>query len=138
MHVFESEPEEAAATAKWIAERIKEGVAPEATAVLVRSENELQRAAEAVRLSGAEGVMVAQMHDAKGREFRTVAVMACDANVIPREERILSATDARSLREVYDTERHLLYVAATRAREFLWTSACNPASEFLEDLMEAS
>jgi superfamily I DNA/RNA helicase len=32
-------------------------------------------------------------------------------------------------------ERHLLYVACTRARDHLWVSAVDPASEFLEDLM---
>ena len=35
--------------------------------------------------------------------------------------------------EVYDTERHLLYVACTRAREFLHVSGVAPASEFLAD-----
>jgi DNA helicase IV len=34
--------------------------------------------------------------------------MACDDEVIP--------LDAADLREVYETERHLLYVACTRAR----------------------
>lgn len=76
------------------------------------------------------------MHDAKGREFRAVAVMACDADVLPSETRLLEATDDRALKEIYDTERHLLYVAATRARERLWISASETCSEFLEDLME--
>ncbi|RWO41338.1 MAG: ATP-dependent helicase [Mesorhizobium sp.] len=64
------------------------------------------------------------MHDAKGREFRAVAVIACDADVLPSERRLLEASDERALKEIYDTERHLLYVAATRARERLWLSAC--------------
>jgi superfamily I DNA/RNA helicase len=75
------------------------------------------------------------MHDAKGREFRAVAVVACDASVLPSEERLLSAVDERALEEIYDTERHLLYVAATRARDFLWISGCEPLSEFVEDLV---
>ena len=75
------------------------------------------------------------MHDAKGREFRAVAVMACDADVLPSESRLLEAIDERALKEIYDTERHLLYVAATRARERLWISASGTASEFLEDLI---
>jgi superfamily I DNA/RNA helicase len=74
------------------------------------------------------------MHDAKGREYRAVAVMACDAAVLPSDARLMSAIDDRALREVFDTERHLLYVAATRARERLWLSAVGPASEFLADL----
>lgn len=61
--------------------------------------------------------------------------MACNADVIPNEDRLLGATDERELREIFDTERHLLYVAATRAREHLWLSAVDPASEFLEDIV---
>jgi ATP-dependent exoDNAse (exonuclease V) beta subunit len=36
--------------------------------------------------------------------------------------------------EVYETERHLLYVACTRARDYLLVMGVNPASEFLDDL----
>lgn len=38
------------------------------------------------------------------------------------------------LEEVYDTERHLLYVACTRARDHLLVTGVAPASEFLKDL----
>ena len=38
------------------------------------------------------------------------------------------------LEEIYHTERHLLYVACTRARERLLLSGVDPASEFLDDL----
>ena len=64
-----------------------------------------------------------------------MTAFGCDADVIPSEERLLLAADERAHKEVYDTERHLLYVAATRARERLWLSACDPASEFLDDLL---
>jgi ATP-dependent exoDNAse (exonuclease V) beta subunit len=36
--------------------------------------------------------------------------------------------------EVYNTERHLLYVACTRARDHLLFTGVDPASEFLVDL----
>ena len=74
------------------------------------------------------------MHFAKGLEFRAVAVMACDDEVIPLQLRIESVSDESDLDEVYATERHLLYVACTRAREFLHVSGVTPASEFLADL----
>jgi len=77
------------------------------------------------------------MHLAKGLEFRAVAVMACDDEVIPLQERIESVGDDSDLEEVYNTERHLLYVACTRARDHLWVSGVNPASEFLDDLRVA-
>jgi superfamily I DNA/RNA helicase len=73
------------------------------------------------------------MHLAKGLEYRAVAIMACDENVIPNVERIETATDETDLEEIYDTERHLLYVACTRARELLLLTALSPGSEFLED-----
>jgi len=42
--------------------------------------------------------------------------------------------DDADLREVYDTERHLLYVACTRARDSLLVTSVEPASEFLDDM----
>jgi ATP-dependent exoDNAse (exonuclease V) beta subunit len=40
----------------------------------------------------------------------------------------------RTSEEVYNTERHLLYVACTRARDHLLVTSVDPASEFREDL----
>jgi superfamily I DNA/RNA helicase len=61
-------------------------------------------------------------------------VMACDDEIIPSQERIETVSDDADLEEVYNTERHLLYVACTRARDHLLVSSVNPASEFLDDL----
>ena len=74
------------------------------------------------------------MHLAKGLEFRAVVVMACDDEVIPLQERIETVGDDADLQEVYDTERPLLYVACTRARDHLLVTSVEPASEFLDDL----
>lgn len=74
------------------------------------------------------------MHLAKGLEFRAVAVMACDDEVVPLQQRIGMVTDDADLEEVYNTERHLLYVACTRARDQLMVSGVEPVSEFLDDL----
>jgi superfamily I DNA/RNA helicase len=74
------------------------------------------------------------MHLAKGLEFRAVAVMACDDDVIPLQERIETVADEADLEDVYNTERHLLYVARTRARDHLLVTGVDPASEFLIDL----
>lgn len=60
--------------------------------------------------------------------------MACDDEVIPLQQRIETAADDPDLEEVYNTERHLLYVACTRARDHLLVSGVDPASEFLDDL----
>jgi superfamily I DNA/RNA helicase len=76
------------------------------------------------------------MHRAKGLEFRAVVVMACDEEVLPLQERIETVADESDLEEVYNTERHLLYVACTRARDQLLVTGIEPASEFLGDLLE--
>jgi superfamily I DNA/RNA helicase len=114
--------------------------------VFVRSEAEIERAARAVGAAGLEvavldekvrttrgAVSVSTMHLAKGLEFRAVAVMACDDEVIPSQERIETIADNADLEDVYSTE-HLLYVACTRARDHLLITGVKPGSEFLEDL----
>jgi len=42
--------------------------------------------------------------------------------------------DDADLQEVYDTERQLLYVACTRARDHLLVTSVEPSSEFLDDM----
>jgi superfamily I DNA/RNA helicase len=76
------------------------------------------------------------MHLAKGLELRTVVVMACDDEIIPSQERIETVGDDADLQEVYETERHLLYVACTRARDHLLVSGIDPVSQFLDDIMK--
>lgn len=139
--------DESAAVAKWIQARISQGIPAEEIGVFVRSEAEIGRAKEAVRLSGQKGfeidekadapagtIPIGTMHHAKGLEFRCVAVMACDDEIVPLQARIESVTDEADLKEVYETERHLLYVACTRARDHLLVSAVSPSSEFISDM----
>lgn len=76
-------------------------------------------------------VSISSMHLAKGLEFRAVVVMACDDEIIPSQARI---SDDSDLEEVYDTERHLLYVACTRARDQLLITSGDTPSEFIDDL----
>jgi len=54
------------------------------------------------------------MHPPTGLEFCAACVMACDDGVIPSQERLEAVGDDVDLEEVYDSERHLLYVACTR------------------------
>lgn len=69
------------------------------------------------------------MELAKGLEHRTVVVMDCGDEVIPLQERIESVGDEADLAEVYASERQLLYVACTTARDHLLVTGVNPASE---------
>lgn len=122
--------------------------------VFVRSSDEIERACgavsaaglRAVRLEAAEArkaggedpegtaVSVGTMHRAKGLEFRAVVAMACDDEILPLQARIEDVADEADLEDVYNTERHLLYVACTRARDRLLVTGVDPASEFLDDL----
>lgn len=107
----------------------------------------LHRARGAVRSAGAvalelsdrnddpgERVSIGTMHLAKGLEFKAVAVIACDEDALPLRSRINAAADEAELEDVYDTERQLLYVAATRARDRLLITGVKPGSEFLKDM----
>ncbi len=136
IRIFDTIEDENNALGAWLLECCKDGLKPETMAILIRSDTETPRANAARKAAGFDDIQIIMMHDAKGREYRAVAVMACDADILPDESRLLSANDGRALKEVYDTERHLLYVAATRARERLWLSASGSASEFLEDILE--
>jgi superfamily I DNA/RNA helicase len=124
-----------------------EGVMPHEMGVFVRSPAELDRALAAVEHAGlpctvldehvettSGHVSISTMHLAKGLEFRAVVVMACDDEVIPLQARIETVADDADLEEVYNTERHLLYVACTRARDHLLVTSVDPPSEFLDDL----
>ena len=81
---------------------------------------------------------IGTMHLAKGLEFRHVIVMACDANILPDQDRIDTVADEPELDEVFETERRLFYVACTRARENLIVSGVAPASEFFADLKDGN
>ena len=145
--VFDCQEDEIKAVGQWLAARTNEGVVPHEIGVFVRSVAEMNRARAAAESAGlrvkvlddnvetASGrVSIGAMHLAKGLEFRAVAVMACDDEVIPLQERIETVADDADLEEVYNTERHWLYVACTRARDRLLVTSVDPASEFLDDL----
>jgi UvrD-like helicase C-terminal domain/AAA domain len=142
-----SEKAEIDAVRTWLAERMSESVAPHEIGIFVRSAEQLSRAKAAAetaklpfkilddRVEGVSGfAAIGPMHLAKGLEFRAVVVMACDDEVIPLQARIDTVGEDSDLKEVYDTERQLLYVACTRARDFLLVTGVEPASEFLDDL----
>jgi len=147
IRTFGNVAEEIEAVGVWLAARATEGIFPHEMGLFVRAEPQLDRARRAVMAAGLEAevldeqaviprghVSICTMHLAKGLEFRVVAIMACDDEVIPLQERIETVGDDSDLQEVYDTERHLLYVACTRARDYLLVTSVEPASEFLDDL----
>ena len=82
----------------------------------------------------AEQVLVGTMHLAKGLEFKAVGVIACDDGILPLQSRLEGVADETELDDVDETERHLFYVACTRARDRLLITAVRPASEYIQDL----
>ncbi|WP_434026155.1 3'-5' exonuclease [[Pseudomonas] boreopolis] len=147
---FADSTAECLAVGAWLAQCVANGVKPQEVGVFVRSERELPRAQAATKAAGLQGrilgkdmateesfVSMTTMHLAKGMEFRVVAVMACDDEIIPLQARIETAAGEADLTEIYNTERQLLYVACTRARDQLYVSAVRPESEFLQDLMQS-
>lgn len=145
--IFDDPQAEAQAVADWLAARLAEGAQPHEIGVFVRSAAQLARARTAVQQAGASAteldeqvlpaeqcIALSTMHLAKGLEFRAVAVMACDDDILPAQERISRVSDESDLEDVYNTERYLLYVACTRARDHLLVTGVEPASEFLEDM----
>jgi hypothetical protein len=141
--------QESAAVAAFIQSAMTDGTQPEEIGLFVRNRDALPRARAAIEklgLTAAEitprkegpvsAVRIGIMHLAKGLEFKAVAVMACDENLLPLQERIESVADEVELDDVYATERQLFYVACTRARDLLMISAVKPGSEFIGDLMD--
>lgn len=147
IQTLDSIEQESRTVSDWLKARTSEGILPHEIAIFVRSSAELKRATAAAEganipfkvldenVETLHGKMsISTMQLAKGLEFRAVAVMACDDEIIPLQERIETVADDSDLEEVYNTERNLLYVACTRARDQLLVTSVTPASEFLDDL----
>ena len=130
---FPDEHADIVGVSEWLAARRDEGMAEHELAVLVRGQQQLGRGRAAVKAAGIETPVITML-DAKGLEFRVVAVMALDDDVLPDPERLAGVGDVADIVAIQDTERHLLYVAATRARDRLMLSGVAPGSEFLDDI----
>lgn len=147
--IADDEASEIATVASRVRQLVDGGIRPAEIGVFVRSEDQLSRARAAVRKAGLtprglseedapNEVLVGTMHLAKGLEFRLVVLMACDSGLLPLQDRLRQVADDHEREEVLRTERQLLYVALTRARDRLLVTATAPASEFLDRLHQAA
>jgi hypothetical protein len=131
---FASIEEEAKAVRQSVSAWLAGGIAPHEIGLFVRMPQLVARARSSIAgLDGETKMTTAPMSLAKGLEFRAVAVMACDEGILPLDERVADAADEAELDDIYETERRLLYVACTRAREHLLLTGVRPVSEFLAD-----
>jgi mRNA-degrading endonuclease RelE of RelBE toxin-antitoxin system len=111
-----------ARTGKLIAERITPALR---AAALPSQDIKSDRVPEEGR------VAVGTMHGAKGLEFRAVAIVGCDRNQLPLRTVASRLRDAADRDAFIEQERHLLYVACTRARERLRVTWSSEGCEWL-------
>lgn len=136
--IADDESQERDAVAVWIKACEAKQIAAAEIGILVRNEKQFDRAQNAMNVADLDAgyaceITISTMHGAKGLEFAAVAVMACDEDVLPDPERLVMIGDVAEMETAYETERHLLYVACTRARDHLMVSGVEPGSEFLDD-----
>ena len=149
VRLFETVADEVAEVSRWIGQALSDGIAAPEISIFVRDHDQLDRARAAVLAAGrvalvisdrneqaGERISIGFMHLAKGLEFKAVAVMACDDEVMPLRARVEAVADEVELDDVYETERQLLYVACTRARDRLLLTCVKPGSEFLADFQQ--
>lgn len=141
-HAYDTPEDECAGVAAWLDGLKAEGVCARNIAIFFRDERQRERALNAIRASayrdtlrnGTTEIRLGTMLDAKGLEYQCVAVIACDDDVIPSPERVLEGGFIVGIDEINETERNLLYVACTRARDRLLVTAGGNPSEFLLDM----
>lgn len=146
VQTFATREEEAEFVATWL-QTLPGDIQPHEVAIIVRDKDRLEVARSSVSLAQMSSrvldemtepehgkISLSTMHSAKGLEFKAVAVMGLNDDVIPSPERISETSDPSDIEEIYSTERQLLYVACTRAREHLLLTSSGRPSEFLVDI----
>ncbi len=144
---YMTKEEEQFGVAQWLEQVFEAGVKPQECCIFVRTHELLPRAEEVVTLVKQDYVLLDQgnpdeegkiamatMPYAEGLEFKAVAVMACDAMWVPLQTRLDCAMREADANDIMAMERQMLYVAATRARDFLLITGITPISEFLSSL----
>lgn len=135
---------------RWLRDRLAAGVHPAQIAVFTRHDPGAT-AARVQAISGHRATVVGQtedapdpqvvsvstMHRAKGLEYRAVAVVGLNDAALPSAQRLAELTDPGDQEDFIAHERHLLYVAATRAREWLLLTYSGEGSRFLTPLLTA-
>jgi hypothetical protein len=138
--------EEAEAVASWIRACLADGIPAAQIAIFARTNMMVERVgAKAARLAGTkwvelkderepdgDSIMIGTIHAAKGLEFRAVAVIGCGRDLIPLASVLTATASARDAALAEASERQLLYVALTRARDLLLVTWTGEPSSYLE------
>lgn len=142
---YPSQTAERTGIVEWIARVQAAGIEPEQIALFGRSsaivDSRISKAVSAAsmkfqKLSDEEpidvgSVCIGTMHKAKGLEFKAVAVVGCDSDVLPIKMALDEIEDAVDRATFEEGERQLLYVACTRAREHLLVTHVGEPSRYL-------
>ena len=137
INIFDDANDEIENVVSWLKKRISSEANPDEIAILFRSVFELDRAKKCINKMGTigENIHLLTMHDAKGLEFKSVAIIGCEEGILPSEARLIKARDEAEIDEIMATERHLFYVAFSRAREHVWVSCAGQPCEYIMDLL---
>jgi superfamily I DNA/RNA helicase len=79
-----------------------------------------------------EGIRLSTMHRVKGLEFSHIIITSVNEGVIPPRNALQKAADEVSKNDIIQREKSLLYVAATRARDYLVVTSYGEKSKLLE------
>lgn len=136
--------QEASALAEWLSSRLAEGMQAAEIAVLSRTARRAKglaaRAATPLGLKwqeisgmAADAVFAGTLHGVKGLEFRAVAIVGCEDGHLPLQAALDAEIEDEARAQAEERERHLLYVACTRARDALLILHREPITRFLRD-----
>jgi superfamily I DNA/RNA helicase len=137
--------EEIKALGQWIGELRSRGYKPNQIAILGRTRSQIEMCAipavisvgiafnwlSPVSESNEEKLSIGTLHAAKGLEFRSVAIIGCDARHLPLKS-VIEITNNAEEREIAESrEISLFYVGCTRARESLLITCYGQPSPYL-------
>jgi len=142
---FDGISKEIQGVSAWLKQILASGYAPRDIAIFARTEAVLRDRVEValarIGLAGhalsdeqspsAHDVSTGTLHRAKGLEFKVVVVMGCDVDLLPLAYAARDLVDDADRDAFEDQERHLLYVACTRARERLFLTHAGKRSRWL-------
>lgn len=143
---FTNASKESEGVATWLQSMLTAGYKPRDIAIFARTEGVLRdRAEPALAKAGLTGhpltdeqppstsdASLGTMHRAKGLEFKVVVVMGCDSELLPLAYAQKELVDEADKEVFAEQERHLLYVAGTRARERLLLSYSGKPSRLIQ------
>lgn len=149
---FATEAEERANLVATAQRLIESGLAASEIAVFARTRKLAEALVEVLRSAGiaaqflgeedqepaevAEpGVTVGTMHGAKGLEFKSVIVAACDDRRLPNAFMLQEIADPAERDAAIAQERRLLYVSLTRARDEAYITWSGTPSPFVQELL---